>query len=280
MTEPIPQLDGDTATTVDELVQQADRLGLTWTMRPATVISDNTVTYDGEDTVEQPVTSLIGLLKPDIRVMVLFVPPSGNYIIGVLGDSFALGGTLTVTPEESAGSIAIEFNHGYEIFVDNTGAGADNTRWWLDTPDNGEVVIGPRSGSAHLESLRLRTDATTGSAANCFIDSTTQQIRRSTSSRRYKVLIRDADVDLDAVRQLRPVRFKDKSEVLRVGADVASDHVGFIAEEVDELGLREFVHYNGDGEPESVQYDRMVPALLLLINDLADRVTRLENRSV
>lgn len=280
MTEPIPNLgESDVTVTVDELVQQADRLGLTWILRPATVIGDNTVVYDGEDTVEQPVTSLIGLLKSDTRVMVMFVPPSGNYIIGVLGDSFTLGGTITVMPEEDAGSIAIQFNHGYSIYVDNTGAGADDSRLWIDTPDGGQVVIGPRAGASWLTDFRVRTDATVALAANMHIDSSTGRIRRATSSARFKTNIIDAEIDLDRVRRLRPVSFHDKGEFAEHG-DRAPRHIGFIAEEVDALGLSEFVDYNDEGEPDSVQYDRMVPALLMMINDLTDRVTQLESRNV
>jgi hypothetical protein len=69
------------------LVDEAKRLGLTWTLRLATVVtvsSDNSVTavFDG-DTVPIGMTSMsFGPLVPDQRVYVVIVPPSGNFIVG------------------------------------------------------------------------------------------------------------------------------------------------------------------------------------------------------
>lgn len=73
------------------IVDQAARLGLTWAMRPATVTAAATataapkVTIDG-DTIPVACTSLVGLLYPGQRVMVLLTPPSGIHAIGRLGD--------------------------------------------------------------------------------------------------------------------------------------------------------------------------------------------------
>lgn len=68
---------------VKALVANATALGLTWTLRPATVTSANPImtTLDG-DTVPIGTTSLIGAVYVDQRVYVLIIPPSGNYIIG------------------------------------------------------------------------------------------------------------------------------------------------------------------------------------------------------
>lgn len=76
---------------ITELVRAADRLGLTWGLRPGTVNSiaapfsarEASVQMDG-DTVTIPVVSLIGDLIVGDRVMVMRVPPSGEYAIGAL----------------------------------------------------------------------------------------------------------------------------------------------------------------------------------------------------
>lgn len=70
-------------------VANADRLGLTWKLRPATVAggADPTVvslTLDGDD-VLTVAYSLIGPLNNGARVMVMMVPPSGAYVTGVIG---------------------------------------------------------------------------------------------------------------------------------------------------------------------------------------------------
>lgn len=92
MTEPelaleqmAPELIGTGAQAV---VDNAKRLGLTWTLRLATVINSSNLAavsaiYDG-DTVAIDMTSMIGVLGPGQRVYVIGVPPSGNYIVGLV----------------------------------------------------------------------------------------------------------------------------------------------------------------------------------------------------
>lgn len=85
----------------EALVGRADSLGLTWGLRPATVttVSSATVTaiYDG-DTAAISMFPLVGGLYVGARVMAVKVPPSGNYILGVLGGghgTFCLGANVT-----------------------------------------------------------------------------------------------------------------------------------------------------------------------------------------
>lgn len=110
LTEEAPALIGVGAETI---VARARDLGLTWTLRPATVqSSDSTVAsastiriaYDG-DNVGIPATNLSGAkLYAGQRVMGLIVPPGGNYILGPIGSAvfgscaysaFADAGTTT-----------------------------------------------------------------------------------------------------------------------------------------------------------------------------------------
>lgn len=202
---------------------------------------------------------------------------------------------LTFDPDTpGSANSAIDFGAGYVLYRDAVDVfGAAGDRLWLDTPDNGDVIIGPRSGAAAIGNLRLRTDATTGSAANMFINSSTYQVSRSTSSRKYKENIRDAELDLRALLKMRPVEFHDKKELRAWEArrDEAlkernsfdepepDKYIGFIAEELDELGLRQFVQYDErTGEADSIQYDRLTVGLLALVKDLTARVEALEGK--
>ena len=54
----------------------------------------------------------------------------------------------------------IEFAEGYAIYSDNTGSGTDNSRLWIDGPDTGEIVLGPRGSTEFLNRLRLRASTT------------------------------------------------------------------------------------------------------------------------
>lgn len=99
LVEAIPSVVG---TAVEGIVENADRLGLTWTLRPATVIDGGTpssnlpagiimATYDG-DTEPIGMVSMVGQGIPaNTRVYVLRVPPSGNFIVGFTDIAVGLG---------------------------------------------------------------------------------------------------------------------------------------------------------------------------------------------
>lgn len=184
---------------------------------------------------------------------------------------------VTFSPTAGANAQALAFNHAYGVFADNVAVdGGAGSRLWVDSPNGGDVIIGPRNGADLIGQLRLRTGATTAGAANMHISVSSYQIYRSTSSLKYKVDVEDLDIDLDAVRQLRPVRFRDRGEVER-DPSTTQTYVGLIAEEVDALNLPEFVAYmeneeTGERTPDGVQYDRITVASLMLIAELEDTV--------
>lgn len=187
--------------------------------------------------------------------------------------SVDIAGSAVFSAPPSAGSNIVKFNHGYGIWVDNLGAGGNATRMWIDTPDLGEVIIGPRNGALFLGQFRVRTNDTTALASNTVLDG--DILKKSTSSLRYKVNVEDADFNLDQLAGLRPVRFQDRAEHAEQG-DGSRQYVGLIAEEVDALGFQEFVFYDAEGRPDGVQYDRLTVALLDIVKDLAARVAALE----
>lgn len=96
-----PELIGVGAQAVTE---QARRLGISWGWQPATVVTSSPLTaqYDG-DTVPIGMTSVIGTPAVGARVAVIFVPPAGNYIVGLLTGS----APSTMTNNEPATSPGI-----------------------------------------------------------------------------------------------------------------------------------------------------------------------------
>ncbi|MEH1014595.1 hypothetical protein V6U90_15975 [Micromonospora sp. CPCC 206060] len=73
----------------EAVLQRALSMGLTWRLRPATVVSvagDGTVRvlHDG-DNVPIRVVSMVGPVAVRARVMVLATPPAGNHIVGWAG---------------------------------------------------------------------------------------------------------------------------------------------------------------------------------------------------
>jgi len=115
-------------------------------------------------------------------------------------------------------------------------------------------------------------DFTTGSAPNAFIATTgSNGIYVSTSSRRYKKDILNYDKGLDIVNQLRPVYYKGISEV-----DGDKQFAGFIAEEIHDLGLTEFVNYLEDGRPNSLSYPNMITLLTKAIQEQQQQIQELK----
>ena len=119
-------------------------------------------------------------------------------------------------------------------------------------------------------------DQTTGSGANVNVASD-GQLRRSTSSLRYKNTINDATHGLTELLTLRPVTYKGNDD----GDTIFG---GLIAEEVHDAGLTEFVTYNDDGEPDALAYGNMVSLCIKAIQELKAeldsakaRITALEN---
>lgn len=171
---------------------------------------------------------------------------------------------------------------GTNIFAIRT---SDTERMRINS--SGDVLIGQASASAPPTSSAdiffggmyiNPSRRTTGSGANTFWDSSSGAFFRSTSSLKYKTDVIDATYGLSEVLKLRPVTYKGKAE-----ADTGKLFGGFIAEEVDALGLKEFVEYDSEGSPDSLAYANMVSLLTkaiqeqqVMIEELKTKVAALE----
>ena len=148
----------------------------------------------------------------------------------------------------------------YALVVTNNSLGT-----LLAIRNDGLFQTGTSSGSPY--------NNTSGAAANVVVNSS-GTLERATSSLKYKKEIRDYDKGLLEVMQMRPVYYKGKSE-----NDGDKQYAGLIAEEINELGLEEFVVYAEDGSPDALAYQNMVSLLVKAIQELNDKVSALENKS-
>jgi hypothetical protein len=121
---------------------------------------------------------------------------------------------------------------------------------------------------------------TTGNAANAWINPSGGDLYRSTSSIKYKKNVQDYTKGLAEVMQLRPVSYEGKGNI-----DADKTFAGLIAEEVQELGLTEFVQYAEDGTPDALAYQNMVALLTkaiqeqqAIIESQEQRIAYLENK--
>ena len=89
------------------------------------------------------------------------------------------------------------------------------------------------------------------------------------SSIRFKENITPIDPALDKVNQLEAVSYN------KIGVD--DREIGLIAEDVSEL-FPEVVTYNEEGQPQGIQYQRLSVILLKAVQELTERVNKLENK--
>lgn len=202
---------------------------------------------------------------------------------GAFRDSVSLFDTTN-----SAGSIGTTGGAGSSNRVQITG---NRGVGGVDIQTNGGLAA--RFNYNRMVYLPYVYSNTTGVGANMYVASD-GNLFRSTSSQKYKTDIEDiGDEYADLVLQMRPVWYRSLCE----NDPSAWSYYGFIAEEVAELDPR-LVHYaHKDGcecpedesgmkqheascfvEPEGVQYDRIVPHLVNLVQRQQARIEASEAR--
>ena len=130
--------------------------------------------------------------------------------------------------------------------------------------------------------FRYHNPPTSGvSNANVYLNPNNGLMARMTSSRRYKRNIADWSADPEAVLALQPRTWQANTPM--EGEDPESWFVGFVAEEVHELGLTELVQYDEDGRPDALHYATFSVAQQAVLRkheeeiaDLRARVEQLE----
>jgi len=95
----------------------------------------------------------------------------------------------------------------------------------------------------------------TGTGADLEIDVSTNEVFRVASSLKYKKDIKPINLtELNSILELTPVKFK--------WINNGKSSVGLIAEEVDSVGLKDFVIYDENGEPDGINYKLLTIALI------------------
>ena len=116
------------------------------------------------------------------------------------------------------------------------------------------------------------------SNANVYLNPNNGLMARMTSSRRYKRNIADWSADPEAVLALQPRTWQANTPL--EGDDPEAWFVGFVAEEVHELGLTELVQYDEDGKPDALHYATFSVAQQAVLRkheeEIADLMARVE----
>ena len=124
--------------------------------------------------------------------------------------------------------------------------------------DGGNLYLG---GNVFLEATP------DGDRANLQMDINTGQIYWENSSRRFKENITTLQDDWTRILEIRPVKYT------RPGREDYWEY-GYIAEEVDSIGLTNLVTYDTTGVPNNVNYEKMVLYLTEMIKQQQERLDR------
>jgi hypothetical protein len=150
----------------------------------------------------------------------------------------------------------------YGLAVKSSTSSASDWGFWAENSSSNAALRVRNDGYVNS----LSTYSLTGGTANLSIDSS-GYITRATSSIRYKRDVETYDKGLSIVLAARPVYYK--SSVADADGNVPeTQFAGLIAEELDALGLNEFVEYNQEGQPDAVRYGNMVSLCIKAIQEL------------
>jgi hypothetical protein len=172
----------------------------------------------------------------------------------------------TADPDTISGHVRVQSNYACLAGTSTRYVEADSTRVNI----SGTTYLGVGAYNVYMVS-----GDTTASNANLFINSSTGQLARSTSSRRYKTDIETILYPDSAIKSLRPVKYRGIEDLKR-GDETW--FTGLIAEEVAEIpGLELLVNYNEDGTPEAVNYAGLSVVLASVVSRILDRLDALES---
>jgi hypothetical protein len=242
-------------------------------------------------------------------------PSNGQLLIGN-GTGFTLN-TLTagsgISIANSSGSITLSATGAANVVLDSAATPTyptdltDGVWYGLNTKanafDSTTITVGSNASTAATNAIAIGTGAVASSADSVAIGGTgitanqigglfvthrgplsvtfnaagfiagTNELVELTSSRRYKTNIRDLEQVSDKFNRLRPVRFNP----IEGHGEVNSEHIGFIAEEVEEL-FPEFITHDLEGQTTGMMYDRFVSILVREMQAMKLRIQELENR--
>ena len=206
---------------------------------------------------------------------------SGSFTGSLYSSSGTIGGfnLSTYSLSNSSGTIQLlssgngQISLAGEIFAGSVNIGGQTP------PTSGLGVYGASTFGGYIYNTGY---ATTTSAANAYINSSSGLLARSSSSLRYKLDVEPQAIPVQSILQLQPKSFIDKAsaDAQDGKTDGLPRILGLIAEEIAQIPVLAdlLMNKNEQGEPDSVNYDRVAVALLPLLQDHEARLAKLEGK--
>jgi len=238
----------------------------TITNHPYAILTNNAerLRIDSSGRVGIGTTSVTSGYVLDSRGWIRAQHPSGDCVISAVAGNTTGVSAIYFGDSASDNPGSIEYNHtsnSIVIFTNGTEA--------LRVNSSGNVGIGTTSPAAKLHvdgTIRYTSRPAAGTITALGFD-TNGDLKAASSSLRYKHDVQDYEKGLSDLMQLRPVSFKFNGETRK--------NSGFIAEEVNQLGLDEVMLYDGENRPDGIIYTNMISLLTKSIQEL-----KLENDSL
>lgn len=207
--------------------------------------------------------------RPDIRIQSGTTPTYPNYSV------------ISLRPGTSAAAAVVNIQTG-ELQCTGDVSGSVGSFYTLHSTVGctfgGSTTI---SGTATVTKLIVNTPTAGTAIPNTRYNSGSSggellYTSHANSSKRYKKNVKRLELSHDQMYGLRPVKYNLKKKAPDRPADY--EFWGFIAEEMDDLGMATLLGYDDEGRPDEVDYAKVAVVQQAAICDLNERVESLENQ--
>ena len=228
---------------------------------------------------------------------------TGNVGIGITNPNYKLhvdDGILFVGDSLYLNNSSLNTANNYYLLFDNTynaifgsGIAANKIRLMNDTSNNILAGFGMENNSIAYHSGTLGSHTFYSGTSNTNYGTGRFQIDQlgnitctgdfaaftSISDKRLKTNIIKLDSSIDIIKKLNPVKFNWKYNDFIIDNKQGKEDVGFIAQEIEQiipLASGEYKVINSEETYKNIKYERIIPYLVKSIQELIDKVERLE----
>jgi hypothetical protein len=232
---------------------------------------------------------------------------TGNVGIGITNPNYKLhvdDGILFVGDSLYLNNSSLNTANNYYLLFDNTfnailgsGIAANKIRLMNDTSNNILAGFGMENNSIAYHSGTFGSHTFYSGTTNSNYGTGRFQIDQlgnitctgdfaaftSISDKRLKTNIIKLDSSIDIIKNLNPVKFNWKYNDFIIDNKQGKEDVGFIAQEIEEiipLATGEYKVINSEETYKNIKYERIIPYLVKSIQELIDKVDKLEQEIV
>jgi hypothetical protein len=139
---------------------------------------------------------------------------------------------------------------------------------------NNSMVFGLTNDSpSKISASGVLNNELTSGYQTVYLHTSTNLLGYVSSSIVTKKNVEPLQLSIDAILAAEPVQFNYKSE-----EDGSAKHAGFIAEQLVESGLSNYVSFDAEGTPRSINYEMFVSALQSVVRHQASQLADLSSR--